>query len=265
MKITKVLIPQEKLNILSENERVFFIQMGTLLNEVNILHKLIIFSTKEVMNETERKAQNSQVLFLLRILALKLNEGWDLINKGFYNSQISKDYYKRLDETGKNNLNKLKRYFRKENLIERVRNRFAAHYDQEEIKKQIQEIQKKLNCEVFEIFVSEEHANCLYYMSEIILTSAISESADILDIHKTIDQLYSDVMQIAKCFLDFLGDCMGIIARKYPVFHTEEIEIPEPPVYDEIAIPYFVRKERIKTGFRGFLSWLGRLWSRVRK
>jgi hypothetical protein len=263
MKITRVLVPQEKLNILPENELVFFIQMGTLLNELNILHKLIIFSTKEVMNETERKAQNTQALFLLRTLALKLNEGWRLIKKGFYKSQISKDYYRRVDETAKNNLYKLKKYFRNDNLIERVRKRFSAHYDSEEIKNQIQRIQKKHESEIFEIFISEEHANCLYYMSEVYLNSAISESADILDVHKTIDELSSDIMHIARCFLDFLGDCMRIIAEKYPVFHTEEIEIPEPPVYNEIAIPYFVRR---KGGNRlqEFFYWLGKLFRRIK-
>lgn len=67
MEILKVKIPKEKFRTIPEDEQVFFIQAGRIMNDINILHKLITFSNNEgrrvTKNENMTKAQNSQSFF----------------------------------------------------------------------------------------------------------------------------------------------------------------------------------------------------------
>jgi hypothetical protein len=43
-----------------------------------------------------------------------------------------------LDESGKNSLNEIKRYFSKNNLIKDIRDNFAFHYSSDDLKNQLQ-------------------------------------------------------------------------------------------------------------------------------
>lgn len=242
MKLFKIEIPKPKLSLIPENERIFFIQLTNMLNDLNILQKLIYFSSKGADDEIVRAGQNSQALFLIKMQAGKLFEGWRLIQDNFFGTKLSKNYEKDLSDLGRNSLTKLKRYFGRTNLISLIRNEFAFHYSlnaSSKIKRLIDDIR---DSEVFEIFLSENHGNCLYYISHVLVNTAILRSIDSSDFAGALDKLLKDINQVTRWFLDFLGDCVKIIIEKYLGLEQKEIEIPEPPNIDEVALPYFVKK-----------------------
>jgi len=77
MKITKIKFEPEKFLRLEENERVFFVMISIFANEIAVLHKLIAYSSgKEQHNPVLIRAQNTQAMFIVKLLGGLLFEGW---------------------------------------------------------------------------------------------------------------------------------------------------------------------------------------------
>ena len=240
MIVHKVNIPKKTLDGMPEDERIFLVQMGTILNDIHMLLKLVIFSTKKTDNEVERKAQNSQALSILKILAGKLYEGWGVVDYYYRQRCLSRKYGKSLDPKAKKCYKELKGYFRNsDNLVKWVRHKFASHYDREEVKEQVAQ---SPDDRVFEWYISDYHGNCLYHMSYMISLTAIANFIDIKDPGKAMDIFLNDILETSKNFQFFVGHCMLAIAQKYLERDFENVEIPDPPDINEVFLPYFTTR-----------------------
>ncbi len=241
MKLLEFNIPKSKLDAIPEDEQIFFIQLTHFLNELNILQKCVIISSNGMasLNIVKRRGQVSQAQFFIRTLAGKLNEGWGMLKKGFFTTQLSKKYENILSQVGKDSLSELKRYFSGKNNINLIRNKFAFHYDIEEIK---EEIAKIAQSEVLKMFISEHRGNCLYSLSDVIANWAILHSIDPCNPQRAMEILINEVAtKVSGLFQEFGGNCISIIMEKLDVAYVE-VEIPEPPLIDNARLPYFVRK-----------------------
>lgn len=246
MELYKIKIPKKALEALPENELLFFIQIGTVLSEIYTLHRLTLFSNKNLETSVERRAQNSQSFFLLTILAGKLWESWILLQKLFFKGRLSKEYEKSLPDQAEESLNELKRYFGKGNtLIKKIRNKVSFHYDVNEIKKHIEKISEE---EPLEIYLSASTGNCFYYASNLLTMMTVLEMTDEdTDVRKALDKFFKEIWEVAGWFLDFLNSCLRVLAEKNgwdSRLITEKVEIPEPPGIDEIFIPCFLKKPK---------------------
>jgi hypothetical protein len=244
MKLFKINIPKSKLDTIPEIEQVFFIQLMQFLNELNILQKCVIASSNKLeflTNEIEKRGQISQAHIFIRILAGKLNEGWEMIRKDFFKTKLSRKYENLLSQKGKESLSELKVRFKdKNNLVRLIRHKFAFHYDQEKIKEEIDKIPQE---ELLEVYVSEHPANCLYSISNTIVNWAILNSIDSSNPQRAMDKLFDEItIKVSGCFQKFGADCVCIIAKKLELNSTE-VEIPEPPLIDEVKLPYFVKRD----------------------
>jgi hypothetical protein len=178
--------------------------MGNLLNDLNILQKLIFISGKHTEDKLERRGRNLQALLLVRIHAGKLWEAWKLLKRDFFGAKLSQQYESRLDPLAKNGLSELKKYFSRKNLIFTVRNDFAFHYSSaDSIEKQVDATRKE---ETFELLLAEEHGNCLYSMSDVVLNFSLLNAVDPSDPQRAIEKILDEVCTITKHFLDFLGE-----------------------------------------------------------
>jgi hypothetical protein len=239
MKITKIKLNSDKLLLLDENERVFFVIASVLANEIAILHKLIIYSSTEQKHEVLIKAHNTQLMFIIKLLAGLLFEGWLVLQKDYFGAKLSKEYDELLTDIGKESIQKIKRYFSRDNYIDLIRNKFAFHYDSVEIKN---DMHKLLRGEELELYLAEDHANCLNFMAHVITNNALLRRIDEKDPWNSIDIIFKDVLSIARYFLDFIGDIFFVFFRKHKELESimEEIDIPIPPGIDSISLPYFV-------------------------
>lgn len=243
MKLFKVEVPKSKLLLMPETERIFFVIFGALLNDLSMFQKLMIFSTNvTATTDVVRAAQNSQTLCLARFQLGTLSEGWQLLQKNYFGSGISKKYDPLLSKPAKESLENIKRYFSgKDNWMCSVRNRFGFHYpSSEEIAQLIDEVPTS---EVFEIFMSEFYGNCLFSMSNVVVNFGILRSTGSRDLQSAMDKWLQDAKKATKWFGDFLGECLLIIAKEYLEFAHSEVEIPEPSDIDEIVLPYFIKTE----------------------
>ena len=122
MKLIKIEITKDKLLAIPINERKYFVQLTTCTNEVYVLQKYAIFSASiDEQNEITRRAHNMQALFMIRLLAGKLWEGWLLLNRFF--KPIRDDYYEGFSEEAKKNCEYIENYFKNNhNLCRKIRN-----------------------------------------------------------------------------------------------------------------------------------------------
>jgi len=242
MKLLKINIPKSKLDTIPEIERVFFIQLMQFLNELNILQKCVIVSNNELESLTtiEKGGQISQAHFFIRTLAGKLYEGWKMIGKNFFETQLSSEYENLLSQKGKESLSELIGYFNDgNNKVRLIRNKFAFHYDKEKIEEEIDKIpQEKL----LEMHISKHRVNCLYSISDTIVNWSILNSINSSNSQQAMDILIGDIaIKVSRWFREFCGDCVCIIAKKLELNSTE-VEIPEPPSIDDVKLPYFVKR-----------------------
>jgi len=242
MKLSKKNIPKSKLDTLDEIEHVFFIQLMHFLNELNVLQKCVIVSSNKLESLTtiEKRGQISQAHFFIRTLAGKLYEGWKMIGKNFLKTQLSSEYENLLSQKGKESLSELIVYFKdKNNLVRLIRNKFAFHYDKEKIKEEIDKIPQEA---LLEVYISEDRANCLYSLSDTIISWAILNYIDSSNPQRAMDKLIGDIaIKVSGWFREFCGDCVCIIAKKLELNSTE-VEIPQPPSIYDVKLPYFVKR-----------------------
>ena len=247
MKLYKLEIPKEHLTALPEKEMLFFVQIGTILNEIHILHKLTLFSNKEAETDVETRASNSQSFFLLLILSGKLFESWNVLQSLFFRGQspLSNEYENLLPEEAKEDLDKIKNYFGRGNtLIHKIRNKFSFHYDQNEIKKALL---NHPDDEPFEIYLSHSRGNCFYYASTMLIMNAVLESTgkDISDPESALIQFFDEVSNLAGWMLNFLNPCLLIVAKKLNRDQSqikETVEIKNPPNPDDVFLPPFIKR-----------------------
>jgi hypothetical protein len=240
MLLTEIKLFKSELDTLPEAEQIFFVQIMHFLNEINILQKCVIMSNNRLDSLTwiEKRSQIAQAQFFIRILAGKLNEGWEMIKENFFKTGISKRYESLLSKKGKENLYELKNYFnKKSNNIRLIRRKFSFHYDREMVKEQIKKIPK---AEKLEIYMSEDSANCLFSLGDIVINWAILNSIDSSNPEKAMKILIGEVaIKVSRLFQDFCHDYITIVAKQLKLDFIE-VEIDDPKSIYEIELPYFI-------------------------
>ena len=244
MKLTKVKITKAMLNCLDEREKVLFVQLANMLNEVYILNRMVLLSFKTNSNgtEVEEWAQHSQSLFFLEILAGKLFEGWELLKRDYFTARLSREYKESLTIVGSDALEELKRYFSNSNIITKVSNQHAFHFSEQASEGIIKQIVKIEEHEDNAVYLSEMLGNCFFYWPDRVMTSIMLDDINPDDHAKAIDLFVGDTLSIARKYIDFINDVLFIIVSKMD-YDADEIFIPDPPELDSIMIPYFVRHE----------------------
>ena len=240
MELYKVKLTKKQLMSIPELELKLLFLLANLLNDICILHKFAIFSNKEIDCITTRKAQNSQTFFILMLLAGKLWEGWQMLTKNFFGAKLSIEYEKSLMDEGKTSLQNIKKYFSGRNIIDDIRNKYTFHYGySNDVVKRIDLLEDK---DELDLFFSESHVNCFYYISTLLTSSSILNDINPDNSLAALEKFFDDITDSAKWFLNFCTDCLRIIATKYFDRDFERIVISDPPAIDSIFIPYFVSK-----------------------
>ena len=238
---------KDELLSIPEKELELFIQLTNFYNDVNILQKLMVISgnsrEKASQNEIVGRSLSSQGLFFMRIQAGKLYEGRSMLDKHFFNNKtFSIEYNKKGSSKGKGALSNIKKYFRGNNIIKQIRDKYAFHYSKESSEKMMKQIDNAPELEIFEIYLSEEIGNCFYSIAQDLLNSSILDEMGSDDWAKAMNRFFQEIMDVTKWFLDFTQDCVGIISKKYLQINYEEVQIPEPPSLDDITLPFFVKR-----------------------
>lgn len=246
MKIYEIPISEQQLDSIPANERFFFIQIGHLANELSTLNRLLLFmSNSSDTTELERWARNSQVLLLVRLCSGKLFEGWQMLQRDYFGSKLSKEYDGLLDESGKSSLAEIKLYFSKNNLIKDIRDSFAFHCPSDDLKNQLQRIK---DTGTLYIYLGYAHGNSFYSFADVLVGSAMLSKVQGADPQQAMDTLFADPINAIKWFLDFIGSCMIILVEKHlgtslEALGANTIEIPNTKKPEDVQVPFFLADE----------------------
>ncbi len=245
MKIYEIPISQAQLDSFPANERLFFIQIGHLANELSTLNRLLLFvSNSSCTTNLETRAKNSQTLLLIRLCCGKLFEGWQMLQRDYFGSKISIEYDDLLDRSGQKSLAEIKRYFSKNNLIKDIRDNFAFHYSSDELKAKIPIIE---GTDPLYIYLGYSHGNSFYYFADVIVGSAMMSKVPGADAQQAMNTLFADPISAIKWFLDFIGSCMIVLVEKYlgttlEALEANTIEIQNPKKLKDVQLPFFLEE-----------------------
>jgi len=252
--IIKFSIPFKTIKSLPEQERVAFVYLSRALNEINMLYKLSFRFIKKPQDEIERTAQETQQFLLFVILIGKLWETWKLLQKVFFTGP-SKEYEQYLADTSnitdpqersfcekaRYSLEKLKKYFGKENIINKIRNEAAFHYAPDVMKRVINKFKDNGK---FDIYLPQAQGNARYQTPNIIFKACIIDLVnkdDKLTEKQAWNQAKNEVDEVTEYLINFLGHYLGFIAaEKIDVNKWEKKEFRVPLVKpQDFYLPYF--------------------------
>ena len=225
-----------------ESERTLFLLLGHAVNEINVLNKLFYFANNyDHETEWRRHAHLTQGLVLVRALIGKLNETWELLNKTYFKTQLSKLYGPKLNPDAAEAVQNLGKYFGKSNLIRKLRNSFSFHYDASEISKINPH---DLGEDELVVYMAQNNGNSVYYASEYAVNVAILESIVPGNAQESFDKLLLETTTVVGWLNEAAQGIMAEIADLYlapahgPI-PLEPIDIGELPSAESVIIPYF--------------------------
>src|SRR5438477_4731603 len=137
MKATHLKYRHSEFRKLTSDEQCMFFQCGIILNELRfydlrLLRYIRFLQSHPKPHEMEIGLIFSETTLLLSEMAAKLHETFNVIKKGYFATKLAKEYHSRLSPQARESLEALKRYHnRADNLIRKIRNGFASHYDRE--------------------------------------------------------------------------------------------------------------------------------------
>ncbi len=238
LELLKVTIEKEKLLKAPVPERAFYLKVMNFLTDVSILQKCCWHSgpkTDEV-NPVKQSAEIIQAMFFVRHLAGLLLEGYELIRTGFFANKLGRIYQIKELET-------IKEYFNKENLIEKIRNKFAYHLDIELVGNEIEKFPDDEDWVIYLVKEIKELSNNLYEVGDNILLSAIVRFANEKTVQEGLSPVLNEILQMATTLQTFFAEFVIIFHEKYLGFkHKQEICLDIPRLH-EVHIPYFVSRD----------------------
>ncbi|MEA3459439.1 MAG: hypothetical protein U9R11_01990 [Chloroflexota bacterium] len=243
-------LSKAQLQSVPPEERSLFLSIAHLVNEINALHKLVLWASDfSSGNEVEVHGQVSLTLMLLKLLAGKLKEGHKLLRKRFYGTAVSRDYEPSLRQEGRDALAEIKKYFgRSNNNVNYIRNNYAFHYSPDELDAVLPHVPEDL-----ELYVeSGGSANNLYYFAEVLAGRALLRSMGASDDQAAYRQLVEEIPKVARWFAVVCDSLMTEFLRRHAggIWEGKAVEVPlgELPPLLGVRLPWFTDTSDVHTG-----------------
>ncbi|MCI0665673.1 MAG: hypothetical protein L0220_31845 [Acidobacteria bacterium] len=251
MEFYAVSIRKTDLDKIPELDRAFFVHIGHLRNEVMIIERLLWGAQNNLDAQAPPGPKElldsfnvGQTLIITRLLAGKLLEGWELVQRAYYRTRVSEKIESQLPSDALASLRELKNYFSRSNNIHLIRNQFAFHYSPENIRDQLSNIHNTYEAK---IYVSEYALNMFYQFSELIANTAMLDAVQKGNYAEALDKVTSEVLDMAKHFTSFCDGCLHFMIEKYLMDNPAnekpmQIILSDVPELNDIRLPEFIEK-----------------------
>ena len=246
LELIKVPIAKDSFRRIPKDEQVLFVSLGHLANELNVLGKLMGWCHNAPRaSQAEADAHLMHTVFLAKLLAGKLNEGWEAFRRGFFGAGLSKEYHPLLEEPHGSDLDRLKRYFdRRDNAVRVVRD-LTFHSSLDQIASCLEQslsFQDELM-----IFLGCEYANSFYAACEVASNFAMLQAIAADDPERAIRTFLEELRDTTRLFLSVIAGWMWVFISRHLGTDldalkagTERINLNGLADRRRFAIPYFV-------------------------
>lgn len=242
MRLQRLNFTLEQLRGIPDEERSLVVLLCHAINEVNTLNKLLFLCT-QIDPEPRWMAHchAAQALMLARPLVGKLNEAWNVVQKGYFASKLSMTYSNLLELSATGALNYLKGYFGRKNLVNEVRNDFAFHYSLEHAKTSIPD---NSSPDDLAAYLHETNGNSLYYFAEYLMNKALIDSISPTDPEAALGKLLDEMSTVIRHLNEFVQGLLFVVLDKYVGEEVirrsvQSVELGSVPQSASIRIPYF--------------------------
>ncbi len=241
MAIYRTKLKKETLQKLEPKERSLFFVLAHFANEINALQKFVLWSGRRLSDENAAlSGQITLMLMFIRLLAGKLHEANELLNKKFYGTKISSMYNGSLSEEAQTALKEIKQYFRRKNVIDYARNDFAFHYSPNEMDMVLPQVLEN----ELEVYIQNDgSANNLFYFAEVLANKALLQTINSEIDQASYETLINEVTRVTHLFTIVSESLIMEFLRRNQVDiwdgTSQEVSIADLPPFDSIIIPWF--------------------------
>ena len=248
-----VTLDRAKLDAMPRNERNFLVLLAHAANEIAILAKLFHYTAIGAPRKSlSKQVFNVQALLMGRLVMGKIYECWVILRDHYFGKALETKYEPQIEPECRTAIADMKKYFTGKNLISRIRNKYAFHYDL----KQIAEGHRALEPgDSLDMYLSEKQANTLYAFADVIAGRAMLETIHRGDPKKALEMLIDETRTaigwinpatgglMAACFKDYFGEQLEDLNPKV-------IKVKSQPFGKGVRIPYFISPLREKPSRR---------------
>jgi hypothetical protein len=240
MKILEVELSKEQVLGLPESTRVLFIIMGHITNEINALTKFTFWSANaKCESGAEENGRDMNILLFMRLLAGKLFEAWEVYEKFFFGTGLSKIYEPLLDETASEALKSLKKYFGKDNLAHKLRNKVAFHYSPKVIDASLEDLENPL----FVYLDKSAAPNNLFLFAEDLVSNAVKSILGMGGDKNSFTAITGELFNVSANFVTVADGLMDAILKhnraELRMRQPREIKLNDLVKFDKYYLPWF--------------------------
>jgi len=244
-----VALTKAQLDAMPASERNFLVLLAHSANEIAVLSKLFHYCAGgRPRKHLPRQVLNVQAMLMGRLVTGKIFECWKILQRMYFNKPLQQKYHSKLDPEARATLDEMEKYFRGSNLIKRVRDKHAFHYDVH----QIADGHRTLNeAEPLDVYLGKIQANTLYAFADVIAGRAMMECIQRDDPQKALNMLITETSRaigwinlgtgalMAACFKEHIGGSLYALGAKI-------VTIDGAPNSQLVRIPYFIEVSRKK-------------------
>lgn len=225
-----------------EDERVFYLKLGAITNEINVLSKWSLFCiNNEMTSKLISRANHTTALVALRMLAGRLYEARKVICDDF--KSLKMRYHPKMKGSGRAAYKGITGYFgQTDNLIKSIRHKLAFHMSDEVFRAGLAGLEAD---EDLTDYMTRERGNCLFWGGEAVLIGSLIKLAKAKDAPEAYAKLLDDTALISGLVSDFtFAFSLGFYSRNFPeklraLQNEAGREDVDAPVLTEVTMPFF--------------------------
>jgi hypothetical protein len=247
IQIFRIPVSKERLHALSKNERVLFLLLGYVANQMMMMQKLLIFSTNDEPTElVQQQSTGVQTQMLLRLMIGLLFEARDVIVTRFNENALNVEYRRLLDENGQKALADLNQQFGKSNLLSTIRNAYAFHHpssDEVEGAFAAALANSDLDEGDWSFYFAQTGFNSLFFISDFVIMHGIYKKIGESDWDAGQERIMSEVTRATNNIVEFAKAFTVAVWRKHfgeEMRHDKVIEVQDAPSIEGTVLPFFV-------------------------
>lgn len=244
LQLNKYLLSPEKIAAIPSDDRALMIWCGHIHNELMTLLGLYrAIANTSISCAVEREANTTQQLTVVKLIAGKLWEANELLNKGFFGNGLSKIYESILDPDTQKSLDTLKQYFSRKTSLYTLRHNYSFHYTFDvltTLPDQWDRVPDELT-----FCAGRFPAHSLFFVSEVMVNKAMFMQLGAGNFAEGVQLFWDDIRNINDALIAVCGTLFTLVVHKYigkgpPEIDMAVIGVLNPPSIDEPAMPFFV-------------------------
>jgi hypothetical protein len=239
-KLYRLEVSKAHLDRMPEDECIFYLMASQLSNDLNILGKLLIFAWNGGRGDdaVRRHVAIAQQLLLIKMLAGRLHEGRALMNKAF-SKRLWNKYKDHLTPNGRTSYVEITR---SGGLLEKIRNKFAFHFDVPVVKDAYAKIPS--DATFVDYLAGEQAGHSLHFGGEMLSLAAMIAITGEANGRLALRKIFDETARMATLFSFFIQSFVGVMLSRHlgvtaKELHERRIEVDDDPPIDEVNLPFF--------------------------